>query len=231
MPRSAVQRSDSVIHIYKFSFYILFHYGLPQDVEYSFLCYTVSKTWLFIHSKCDSLHLPTPNSQSIPLPPLTPWQPQICSLWVLFCSSCHILNSTYKWYHIVIWYHSFPFWLISLSMIISSCILSLFCNVPKATTSPSLSRIWTRVAFSTSHPPCLDLFYNNHLKHKNPISLRDDGLISRRVNLLSSWWQQIEWPGVPAHLTNCLYIPIYICRWVEVLFNAGLGMWILETVS
>ena len=34
---SAVQQSDSVIHIY-ILFYILFHYGLSQDVEYSSLC-------------------------------------------------------------------------------------------------------------------------------------------------------------------------------------------------
>ena len=33
---SDVQQSDSVIHIY-----ILFHYGLSEDIEYSFLCYTV----------------------------------------------------------------------------------------------------------------------------------------------------------------------------------------------
>ena len=45
-------------------FHILFHYGLPQDIEYRFLglcCLSV---------KYVSLHLLTPNSQS--LPPLTP---------------------------------------------------------------------------------------------------------------------------------------------------------------
>ena len=36
---SAIQQSDSVIHIHTF-FYILFHYGLYQDIEYSSLCYT-----------------------------------------------------------------------------------------------------------------------------------------------------------------------------------------------
>ena len=30
------------------------------------------RTLLFIHSKCNSLHLPTPNSQFIPLPPPLP---------------------------------------------------------------------------------------------------------------------------------------------------------------
>uniref|UniRef100_A0A8D1MWB5 Ig-like domain-containing protein n=1 Tax=Sus scrofa TaxID=9823 RepID=A0A8D1MWB5_PIG len=37
-----------------------------------------SRTSLLIDSKCNSLHLLTPNSPSIPLPP--PWQPQICPL-------------------------------------------------------------------------------------------------------------------------------------------------------
>ena len=39
---SAVQQSDSVIHIYIYIlFHILFHYGLSQDIEYSSLCSTV----------------------------------------------------------------------------------------------------------------------------------------------------------------------------------------------
>ena len=71
---SAVQQSDSVI-----LFQILFHYGLLQDIEYSSLCH--SRALLFIHSICNSLHLPVPNSQSFPppLPPM-PWQTQVCSL-------------------------------------------------------------------------------------------------------------------------------------------------------
>ena len=32
---SAVQQSDSVMHMYIFFFQILFHYGLLQDIEYS----------------------------------------------------------------------------------------------------------------------------------------------------------------------------------------------------
>ena len=35
---SAVQQSDSALHIY---IYILLHYGLSQDIEYSSPCYTV----------------------------------------------------------------------------------------------------------------------------------------------------------------------------------------------
>ena len=45
---SAVQPIDSVIHIYPFLFYILFHYGLSQKTEYSSLCYTVESYRLFI---------------------------------------------------------------------------------------------------------------------------------------------------------------------------------------
>ena len=47
---SAVEQSDSVIHyiyIYTFIFfYILFHYGLSQNIEYSYLCYTVGPCYL-----------------------------------------------------------------------------------------------------------------------------------------------------------------------------------------
>ena len=65
-------------------FYILFHYGLSQDIEYSSLCYRPmlsiqsvrnSRPMLSIQSVCNTLHLLIPNSHSVPppLPPL-PWQ-------------------------------------------------------------------------------------------------------------------------------------------------------------
>ena len=44
---SAVQHNDSVIYVY-ILFYILFHYGLSQNIEYSFLCYTVGTCCLSI---------------------------------------------------------------------------------------------------------------------------------------------------------------------------------------
>ena len=45
---------------------------------------------LLIHSKCNSFHLLTPDSESIPLPPPPPWQPQIFiffhySWFTVFC--------------------------------------------------------------------------------------------------------------------------------------------------
>ena len=49
-------------------FHILFHYGLLQDTE-CIVPVLYSRTLLFIHSICNSLHLLVPNSQSIP-PPL-----------------------------------------------------------------------------------------------------------------------------------------------------------------
>ena len=57
-------------HTYTIFFYIIFHHGLSQEIGYSFLC--SSRTLLLIHSKFNSLHLLTPNSQSIPLPPPSP---------------------------------------------------------------------------------------------------------------------------------------------------------------
>ena len=49
MPISAVQQGDSVIHINTDTYlYILFHYGLSQDIEYSSLCYTAGPYCLSI---------------------------------------------------------------------------------------------------------------------------------------------------------------------------------------
>ena len=47
VPMSAVQQSDSVIHIQTFFFYTLFHYGLSQGIEYSSLGYTVGLRYLW----------------------------------------------------------------------------------------------------------------------------------------------------------------------------------------
>ena len=58
----------SFTHIYISFFNIRFHYGLSQETGYSSSRCTVG-VCVGIHSKCNSLHLPTPNSQSIPLCP------------------------------------------------------------------------------------------------------------------------------------------------------------------
>ena len=106
-----VQRSDTVTHtrtyIYIHSFSHMFLYHLPSQVtRYSSLCYTAGSHCLSTPN-APSLHLLTPSSQAIPLPPPPPWQPQVCSLSVhefLFCGKvhlCHILDSRYQWYHMV----------------------------------------------------------------------------------------------------------------------------------
>ena len=49
-----------------------------------------SRISLLIHSKCNSLHLLTPDSQSIPLPPPLPWQLQVL-FFAFLCSSLDAL--------------------------------------------------------------------------------------------------------------------------------------------
>ena len=86
-----------------------------------------NRTLLFIHSICNSLHLPTPKSQSILLPSQTPClRSQVCSpcLWVCFYFVAKFICAVFWIPPIsgIIWYLSFFFWLTSLSMVISSCI-------------------------------------------------------------------------------------------------------------
>ena len=66
--QSAIQHSDSVIYIYFFLSF-LFHSDLPWEIEYSPLCDTVGPCCLSILNVSNSLHLPTPNPQSVPFPP------------------------------------------------------------------------------------------------------------------------------------------------------------------
>ena len=82
---SAVQQNNAVIyiststHTYSLSHIItsIMFYPKRLDIQYPML---YSRTSLLIHSKCISLHLPIPNSPSIPLSPHPPRQPQDCSL-------------------------------------------------------------------------------------------------------------------------------------------------------
>ena len=71
VPISAVQHSDPVIYIYTFfSSYYLPSCSIPRD--YILFPVLYSKISLLIHFKCNSLHLLTPNFQSIPLSPHFP---------------------------------------------------------------------------------------------------------------------------------------------------------------
>ena len=78
-------------------FHILFHYGLSQNIEYSFLCYTVGPCFLPISYS----HLLIPESQSISPSPSPPWQLQVCSLclWVETISYCGLRGLFFMWAH------------------------------------------------------------------------------------------------------------------------------------
>ena len=68
----------------KYQFYILFHYGLSQDFEYSSI---YSRTLFSIHSMFNSLNLLISNSQSILslLPLKRGNHKSVLCLWVCFC--------------------------------------------------------------------------------------------------------------------------------------------------
>ena len=80
MAISAIQQNNSVMYIYvcvciyiythrhmHLFFGIIFHPGLSQEFAHSSPCYAVGPR-AYPYSKCNSLHLLTLNSQSIPLP-------------------------------------------------------------------------------------------------------------------------------------------------------------------
>ena len=126
---SAVQHTHTHTHTHTHSFsHTIFHPVLLQDWTWFSVLY--SRTPLLIHSKCNSLHLPTPNLPSIPVPPHTllptPRQRQGCSPCVWSVSVLQIgWFVPYFRFHIIngiTWYLSFSFWLISLGMRLSSCI-------------------------------------------------------------------------------------------------------------
>ena len=119
---NAVQ-SDSVIHMYTF-FYILFHYGLSWEIEYS-LYYTIGPCCLTIVNveqfACTNPKLPVHPSPS----PSCPWQPQVCSpcLYICFCLVDRFICAIFQISHVSdIIYLSFSFCLTSFTMIISGCI-------------------------------------------------------------------------------------------------------------
>ena len=71
-------------------------------------CAIYSGISLLIHSKCNSLHLSTPNSPFIQLPPSSPLATtnlfSVCEpvSVLLIVHWCHNLDSTYKWYNMVL---------------------------------------------------------------------------------------------------------------------------------
>ena len=63
--------TQSYIYVHSFLYYFP-SWSIPE-IGYSSLCYTLRPCLsIFIHSKCNSLHLLALNSQSIPLPPPSP---------------------------------------------------------------------------------------------------------------------------------------------------------------
>ena len=105
MPISAVLRSDLVISIYfyiviyGFIYVFFFSYYLPScsiPRDWIQLPVLYSRSSLLIPSKRHCVHLPTPDSPSVPplLPP--PWQPQVCSPWHINYS---FLEFLIRWFH------------------------------------------------------------------------------------------------------------------------------------
>ena len=101
------------IYVYIHIHTIFFSYYLPLSIPRGWIEFPVlyNRIPLLIHSKYNSLHLPTPNPLTIPLPPLSPLATtSLFSMSVslfLFCAIfqvhlCHISDSTYKWYHMVL---------------------------------------------------------------------------------------------------------------------------------
>ena len=94
-------------HIYMYTFFFLTLSCSITSHQTSFPV-LYSKIPLLIHSKGNSLHILTPNSQSLLLHPPLFWQPQVCSpcpWFFFFCGKlhlCHILDSRYKWNHTVL---------------------------------------------------------------------------------------------------------------------------------
>ena len=94
------------MHIYvSIDLYILIHYGLLYDIEYSPLCYTIGLCYLYI--LCVIVF--TSDSQS--RPPLSTSPLANTHLFSMSASLflfhkwvplCHIIDSTYKWYYVAI---------------------------------------------------------------------------------------------------------------------------------
>ena len=113
-------------HTHTYScFPIIFHYGLSvYSIMFPILC---SRAWLFIHSMYIRLHMLISNSQSITLLPPTPLaNTSLFSMFVIlilfhnYFQLCHILDFTYKWYHMI---HEFLFLTGSIHVAVNGTIL------------------------------------------------------------------------------------------------------------
>ena len=121
VPISAVQQSDSVMVVYIFFFIFFPLWFIPGDwIQFP----VPQQDLIVVHSKCDDLHLPASNSQSILPSPLHlghhKSDPMSASL-LLFCRQVHLHHTsdfTYKWCHMVF----ILLFLTSLSTIISGCV-------------------------------------------------------------------------------------------------------------
>ena len=87
--------SISFVLRYFFLFHTLFHYGLSQHIEYSFLCYTIGLCCLF-STIYNSLYLLSQNSQSFP-PSFLP--PTILVTTCLFSRSIHVVTNGWVIFH------------------------------------------------------------------------------------------------------------------------------------
>ena len=100
---------------------------------------------LFIHLIYSRLHQLIPNSQSIPLLPLLSCVNHKSILYVCLFHLCHVLDSTYKWYHIVFLFLTLHSMIISRSIHILQVVLfhsfSLLGNI--------LLYIWTSSSLSS----------------------------------------------------------------------------------
>ena len=109
---------------------IMFHQNWLHIVP----CAKYNRILLFIHSKCNSLLLLTPVSQSIPLPPPPPQQAQVCSPspWISFLWKCSFMPYSRFQVCDIMWYVSFSFWLTVLvwKSLVPSMLLqmTLFCS-------------------------------------------------------------------------------------------------------
>ena len=82
-------------------FYILYHYSLSQDIEYSSQFYTVGPCCLSILNVIVCIYQPQTVSPSLPFLPAPLATTSLISMSVsAFCRQvhlCHILDSTCKW--------------------------------------------------------------------------------------------------------------------------------------